>query len=262
MWRMISTIQKRIPMETGLRGKTVLVTGASRGLGFACACAFAAEGARLVLFSRDEASLQASAASIRSEFNSVIEVVAGDMAVTADVARLSEKAGAPDVLVLNCGRPPLNLREVLDETDQVRWEHAHRTQLTGGVNVLAALAPKMVARGKGRIVAITSASVKQPMPRHGLSTIFRAGLAAYLKHLANEVAASGVTVNSVCPASIGTEGFLRSFDAQKRASEVPMRRLGTPEELASAVVYLASDGAGFITGVSLQVDGGMTASLV
>lgn len=248
-------------MDTGLKGKTVVVTGASRGIGFACAHAFAAEGANLVLFSRNEDSLKAAAASIQADFDVVIDVVAGDMAETDDVDRLSARAGTPDVLVLNVGRPPLNLQEVLAETDQERWEHAHRTQLKGGVNVLVALAPKMASRQMGRIVAITSATVKQPMPRHGLSTIFRAGLTAYLKHLANEIAASGVTVNSVCPASIGTAGFLKSFDAQKRASEVPMRRLGTPDELASAVVYLASDAAGFITGVSLQVDGGMTASL-
>lgn len=249
-------------MDFGIRGRTAVVTGASRGLGLACARGLAAEGADLVLFSRGAQPLEEAAAALRSDFGSKVEPVAGDMADAGDVAQLVEKAGTPDILVLNCGRPPLNLREVLEENDAERWEHAHRTQLQGGVNVLAALAPLMVARGKGRIVAITSATVKQPMPHHGLSTIYRAGLAAYLKHLANEVAASGVTVNSVCPASIGTTGFLGSFDARERAKTVPMQRLGTPDELASAVVYLASEQAGFITGVNLQVDGGMTASLI
>lgn len=249
-------------MDTGIAGRTAIVTGASRGLGFACARALAQEGARLVLFSRSPEPLDKAAADLRSETGADVVTVAGDMTGADDVARLAAAAGTPDILVLNTGRPPLRLQEVLAETDQERWTHAHETQLKGGVQVASAIAPLMVTRGRGRIVAITSASVKQPMPHHGLSTIYRAGLTAYLKHLANETAASGVTVNMVCPGSIGTEGFLASFDVSERIKSVPVRRLGTPDELAAAVVFFASEKAGFITGASLQVDGGMNAAFV
>jgi 3-oxoacyl-[acyl-carrier protein] reductase len=115
----------------------------------------------------------------------------------------------------------------------------------------------MIARGWGRIIGITSATVKQPMTKHGLSTVFRAGLTGYLKHLANEIAATGVTVNTVCPASIGTEAMERSYDLAVRAQQVPMRRIGRPEELGAMVAFLASQHAGFTTGAAIQIDGGM-----
>ena len=152
-------------------------------------------------------------------------------------------------------------REVLDETEDERWQEAYETQLRGAIRVVGKVAPLLVARGWGRIVGITSASVKQPMVKHGLSTVFRAGLTGYLRHLANEIAASGVTVNTVCPASIGTEALGRSYDFKVRAQQVPMRRIGRPEELGAMVAFLCSDLAGFTTGAAIQVDGGMVASL-
>jgi len=121
--------------------------------------------------------------------------------------------------------------------------------------------PAIVERGWGRVVAITSASVKQPMPKHSLSTPFRAAVTGMYKHLANEIAHTGVTVNVVAPGSIGTHSLVTSYDPIKRAQSLPVKRLGRPEELAAAVAFLVSDLAGFITGVSLQVDGGMLASL-
>ena len=119
----------------------------------------------------------------------------------------------------------------------------------------------MLTKGWGRIVAITSASVKQPMQRHAISTIFRAGLTAALRHLANETVSKGITVNSVCPASVLTDNFARNHDINARTQHVPMGRLGTVEELAGTVAFLASQQAGFITGASIQVDGGMTGAL-
>ena len=252
-------------MDYDLNGKTALVTGSTRGIGFACASALAREGMRLVLFSRTEASLDAAAAQIRRDTGAHVDYVAGDMSSGSDVdrlrSRLLELGGAPDVLVLNTGRPPLNLREVLEENDEGRWEQAFQTQLKGGVQVLSKIVPLMVAKRYGRVVAITSATVKQPMPHHSLSTVFRAGLAGYLKHLANEVAPHNVTVNSVMPASIGTEGFLKSFEPSQRIKVIPLGRLGTPEECAALVAFLASKQAGFITGTSIPVDGGMISSL-
>ena len=118
----------------------------------------------------------------------------------------------------------------------------------------------MLDRGWGRVVAITSASVKQPMLNHGLSTIFRAGLTGYLKHLANEIAAKGVTVNMVCPASVVTSDRPGTYDVDERLKGIPLGRLGKPDDVAAAVAFLASDHAGFITGASLNIDGGMVAA--
>lgn len=252
-------------MDLGLSGRTVVLTGATGGIGASCAEGFAAEGCRLVLFARTAEKLGEVSEALRSKFGSDVLPVAGDMTKAADVERLAEQvksfAGVPDVLVLNTGRPPLHLREVLNETDDERWYHAHEVQLRGAVRTVSALVPLMIERGWGRVVGITSASVKQPMPHHGLSTIYRAGLAAYLKHLANEIAKTGVTVNMVAPASVGTESFLANWKSEERIKMVPMRRLGTTVELASAILYFSSVPAGFITGMNLQVDGGMTASL-
>jgi 3-oxoacyl-[acyl-carrier protein] reductase len=127
--------------------------------------------------------------------------------------------------------------------------------------------PPMLARGWGRIIAITSASVKQPMPHHCLSTVFRAGVAAYMKHLANEVASFGITVNCIAPALIdtshrtGTAAYTEA-QAEARRRMTPLGRMGTQEELAGVVTFFASRQAGFITGSTIQVDGGMTAALL
>jgi 3-oxoacyl-[acyl-carrier protein] reductase len=150
---------------------------------------------------------------------------------------------------------------VLDERENERWDGAYRTQLWGPSLVVRKVVPAIVARGWGRVIGITSASVMQPMQKHALSTIYRAGVTAMLKHLANEVARSGVTVNIVAPASIATDSLMASFAAEDRAGKLPVGRLGRPEEVAAAVAFLASEHAGFITGASLHVDGGMVAGL-
>ena len=168
--------------------------------------------------------------------------------------------GAPDILVLNTGRPPSPMRAILDENEDDRWEDAYRTQLWGAILVARGLVPGMIERGHGRVIGVTSATVKQPMKHHGLSTVFRAGLTAYLKHLANEIAPTGITVNCVCPGSIDAPGRSEA-ENESRRSRVPLGRLGRAEELAAAVAFFASADAGFITGASLHVDGGMVGSL-
>lgn len=252
-------------MNLGISRKTAIVTASSGGLGEYAARALAQEGVNLVLFARSADTLRAKAALIAQQHGVKVLPVAGDMRNAADVDRLigetQREFGDPHILVLNTGRPPVPMREVLDENEDQRWQDAYETQLRGAIRVVSKVAPLMVARGWGRIVGITSASVKQPMTKHGLSTVFRAGLTGYLRHLANEVAAKGVTVNTVCPASVGTEALTQSYDLATRAQQVPMKRIGKPEEVGATVAFLCSELAGFTTGAAIQVDGGMVASL-
>ncbi len=252
-------------MDLGIAGRVAIVTGASGGLGKATARMLSAEGVRLALFARTLRPLQKAAEEIQSQTGNEVIAVAGDMCQVQDVERLVEKVkitfGSPGILIIVTGRPP-RPRKVLEENERTRWNDAYDTCLMGAVNVISAVAPCMIEKRWGRIVSINSASVKQPMHQHGLSTIFRAGLAGYLKHLANENACHGITVNAVGPGSIGTDTFLTRPDAADRAKLLPLGRLGKPEECAAAAVFLASDLAGYITGTTLQVDGGMTLSLV
>lgn len=252
-------------MDLGIKGKTAIVTACSAGLGEAAARALAAEGVNLSMFARSADTLRAKATQIEKQHGVRVLPIDGDMRISADVDRLISETqrefGGVDILALNTGRPPVPMREVLDEDEEDRWREAYETQLWGAILVVRKVAPIMIARGWGRIIGITSASVKQPMVKHGLSTVFRAGLTGYLKHLANETAANGVTVNTICPASIGTEAMEKSYDLGVRAQQVPMRRIGRPEEFGAMVAFFASQHAGFTTGAAIQVDGGMVLAM-
>jgi 3-oxoacyl-[acyl-carrier protein] reductase len=252
-------------MDLGLAGKRAVVTGASGGLGFACSAALAAEGVDLMLFARGPDGLAAARNKLVGRYGVAVATQSGDITERADVGALAaalRESGGVDILVLNTPRPPSPMRAFLDETEDARWDEAYRNQLHGALNVLRTIAPLIVANGWGRIIAITSASVKQPMPRHAVSSVFRAGVQAALKHLANELGAQGVTVNAVAPAGIATPTFGQFHDAPARAAAIPVQRLGTPEELGAIVAFLASQSAGFLTGQVIQLDGGVTASLV
>lgn len=224
----------------------------------------AAEGVHLLLFSRDSGRLAAAQERLRAKVSVAVDSCVGDIADEADVDRLAAQAAAASVqiLVLNTPRPPSPMRDFLDETEQARWDQGYQQQLHGALLVLRKVVPAIVATGWGRVVAITSASVKQPLPRHAVSSIFRAGVQAALKHLAMEVAAHGVTVNSVAPATVITPTFGNFHDLEQRVAAVPVRRGGRPEELAAAVAFFASEHAGYITGENIQFDGGQTRALI
>jgi len=245
-------------MDLGIAGKVALVTASSQGLGKAVAQALAAEGVKLVLFSRTVESLQATAAEIEKQYNVPVLAVPGDMRCQADIERLViellQKFGGIDILVLNTGQPPKPRRDLLDEVEDAHWEEGYQTLLWGVILVTRKIVPLLLERGWGRVIAITSASVKNPMPKHGLSTVFRAGGTGYMNHLANEIVARGVTVNTVCPGSIDTNKRNSSQNAE-RLKLIPTGRFGRPEEFAATVAFLASEYAGFITGTSLHVDG-------
>jgi 3-oxoacyl-[acyl-carrier protein] reductase len=255
-------------MDLGIKNKVAVVTGASSGIGKSVAQRLAQEGCRVVLYARSPDKLKIAADDIRQQFGAEVLGVVGDLTSGEDTDRLAwevKKAfGGADILVLNTGRPPLGMREALDETDDARWEEAYRAMLWSGVLVLRKIMPMLVERGWGRVIGLTTASVKQPMKHHALSTVYRAGLAGLLKHLANENAARGVTVNMVCPASVATDSFRAywgQYGIEERLKQVPVGRFGHPDELAATVAFLASDLAGFITGESVHVDGGMIMAL-
>jgi len=250
-------------MDLGIVGKRALVTCASSGLGLAVADALAREGADLVLFARNAERLEEARSTLLGAHDVVVETVVGDMASPDDIGRLraAVRAAPVDVLVVNTPRPPSPMRDFLDEDDDDRWQTAQRDQLDAGLLVLRHVAPLVGRDGWGRIVGITSASVKEPMPRHALSTIYRAGLQAALKHLSHELGPRGVTVNSVAPATVVTPTFANFHNLERRIEATALKRAGRTEELAATVAFLASDPAGFITGQTVHVDGGRSVSL-
>ena len=256
-------------MDLGLKGKLALVTACSGGLGRTIADALAAEGANLVLFARSEEKLNELARTTAERHQVDVHAHAGSMVEAADVQRLAatlEGLGGLDVMVLLTGRPPTPLRPTLEETEQLRWDAAYRNQLSAVVEVVNGIVPLMLGREWARVLAVTSAHAKQPAIGHALSTVFRAGVTAYMKGLAAEVAHERVTVNCVAPALIDTshrtgEAAYTEEQSAHRRSLSPLGRMGTQEELAAVVAFLCSRQAGFITGTTVAVEGGMVGSL-
>ncbi|MDP1849633.1 MAG: SDR family oxidoreductase [Solirubrobacteraceae bacterium] len=235
-------------MDLGLTGRVALVTGASRGIGAAIADALEAEGARVARASRSSAYAFDSA-----------DLAAVDGLVDAVEADL----GPVDVYVANTGGPP-RFEDPL-AIPAAEWEAAHRTLVVSPMLIMRRVVPGMRSRGFGRVLAVSSSTALEPLPGLQLSTANRPGLLAAFKRLARENAGAGVTFNAVLPGRIATkriaEGYGGMDVAQEAAREqVPAARLGTPEEVAAAAVFLCSAAASYVTGQSLLVDGGLTQS--
>jgi 3-oxoacyl-[acyl-carrier protein] reductase len=249
-------------MDLGLDGRVVLVTGGSKGLGRGIAAGLVAEGARVAIASRSQERIEAAAAEIGAR-GYVFD--AGDPgAVPALLDRVEGDLGPVDVYVANTGGPPAG-PDPLAFT-RVQWEAAHRSLVLTPMAFLERLLPAMAARGFGRVVAIGSMAVLEPVDNLQLSNAHRPGLVAAFKVLARRYARDGVTLNHVHPGQIATDrmvataGSLEAAQARARES-IPSGRLGTVEELAAAAVFLCSVPAGYITGTSLLVDGGLTGSV-
>lgn len=259
-------------MDLGLRGKVALVTAASKGMGKACALGLAAEGARVAMCARREADLRAAADEVRRQTGAEVLAVPTDVTRAAEVealvARTIATFGGVDILVANAGGPP---RGTFDELTDVQFQQAFELSLLSVVRLIRAVLPSMRARRWGRILTIQSSSVKQPIPGLLLSNAVRPGVAGLLKTLAGELGRDNILLNTVCPGRIMTERFLSGArqagldQAQylaRQAADVPLGRIGTPEEFANVVVFLASERASYVTGVSLQVDGGLVRGLL
>jgi len=262
-------------MDLGLKNKVALVAASSQGLGRAVAEELAAEGAALVLCARDSRTLAETAASIAEKTNAHVLAVPADVTLAEDIKRVvdagNERFGRIDILVTNAGGPPAGRFEQL--THQ-QWEDAIRLTLLSAVELTRQVLPGMKERRWGRIINITSIAVKQPVENLLLSNSLRAGLTGFARTLANEVAPDGITVNNVLPGYTRTERLdeLAQMMAEKQGispnefrgkweKEIPMGRLGEPREFAAMVTFLASERASYVTGTSIQVDGGWIRSL-
>jgi 3-oxoacyl-[acyl-carrier protein] reductase len=248
-------------MDLHLKNKIALVCGASKGIGFAIARGLAAENARVVLCARHEAELQKAVETIR---------IAGGEAFgkTADVSdpeqiegliqACQQRFGSPDILISNAGGPPTGKAAELSDA---AWFKGYDLTLMSTVRLARAVTPAMKAKNWGRIINITSLSIKQPVPNLTLSNAFRAAVTGFAKTLSSELAAFGITVNNLGPGYTATERLQELFQdeaAKERLIQtIPAKRFGSPEEIASAAIYLASQQAAYITGQTLIVDGGV-----
>jgi len=253
-------------MDMGLRDRVALVCASSRGIGRAAAEALAAEGAKLALCARDEATLEATAAAIRATGTEVL-IVAADLGKREDVDRVMRETlaryGRLDILINNTGGPPPGRFEAHDDA---AWQAAFETLLLSVVRLTRLAIPEMRARHWGRIITVTSTSVKQPIANLVLSNSLRAAVTGLAKTLSLELAADGITVNTVAPGRILTDRLLSLYGDEETTRRtagqgVPMGRVGEPADMGNAILYLCSEQAGYVTGVTLQVDGGLIQGL-
>lgn len=258
-------------MNLGLDGKIALVTASSRGLGKAAALRLAQEGADIAICARGEDALEETADHIRQATGQHVLPIPADVSEPDAAERLVEATletfGQLDILVTNAGGPPPG--EFLDFTPE-DWEEAAELTLMSAVRLCYAAAPLMVEQGRGAILAMTSITVKQPLPNLVLSNSLRLGVTGLIKTLADELGPHGVRVNAICPGWTRTarvqqlledraerSGAALEDEAAKIAADIPLGRMGTPEEFAAVAAFLVSDAASFVNGVSLSVDGGM-----
>lgn len=263
-------------MDLGLRDKVALVTASSKGIGRAVALGLAGEGARVSICARGESALEETARFIRQQTGAEVLATTADVSTAAGVERVVEATlshfGRVDILVCNVGGPPPG---TFFDFDDAAWERAFQQILMSVVRLCRRVVPDMRRRKWGRIITITSMAVKEPRPDLILSNVFRAGVTSLVKSLSRELAPDGILVNNVMPNAVLTdrayelarrqaeaEGLTVEQVLERSAQAIPLRRIAAPEEFAQVVLFLASERAGYLTGISVPVDGGSMHSLM
>lgn len=257
-------------MDLGLEDKVAIVGGASKGIGRACAVVLGQEKAKLALCSRNGEVLEQTAQDIREATSAEVLTIPGDLyeyeTVKKLVSQAADRFGRIDILVNNTGGPPPGRAQ---DTDEEAWSIGIQGTLLYFVRMCREALPYLRRQGGGRIINILSTTVKQPIENLVLSNSLRMGVVGFTKNLADEVAKDNILINNVCPGSILTDR-LRSLVAnnakasgrtveellEEDAARIPIGRIGQPEELANLVAFLASERASYITGTTIQVDGG------
>ncbi|WP_084863477.1 SDR family oxidoreductase [Salibaculum halophilum] len=253
-------------MDYGIRGKRALVCASSKGLGRGCAEALAEAGVNLILNARGAEALEATAAEIRAAHGVEVATVAADVTTPEGQDSVIAAAAGVDILVTNAGGPPPGLWTDWDRDDFIAALDAN---MLAPIALMKALLPGMMERGWGRVVNITSQSVKSPIPVLGLSNSARAGLTGYVAGTARQVAPHGVTINNMLPGIHATDradsldkgvsesqGITMDEARAQRQATIPARRYGTAQEFGAMCAFLCSDKAGFIVGQNILLDGG------
>ena len=253
-------------MDLGIAGKRALVCASSKGLGLGCARALAGAGVDLVMNARGSEALQDAAEAIRAEFGVAVQTVAADVTTEAGQTAVIEAAGAADILFNNAGGPPPGMWTDWTRDDFLK---ALEANMLTPIAFIKALVPGMMERGWGRVINITSQSVKAPIPVLGLSNSARAGLTGYVAGTSRQVASSGVTINNLLPGSHDTarrhdidemiarkQGIPVEEATRQVWAEIPAGRYGTTEEFGATCAFLCSQFAGFIVGQNILLDGG------
>lgn len=248
-------------MDLGLEGKNAFIGASSQGLGKSVAVELAKEGANVVINGRDVKTLQSTKEEIQSFSKGKVLMVAGDLSNPTQRAEVIQTVLSEfkylDILVTNTGGPPSGKFESLDQKD---WDQTYELLLGSAVDLIRSFLPGMKNQPWGRIIAITSQAVKQPVENLILSNSVRASVVGLIKTLASELGEHNITVNNVMPGYTQTnrlKNLIKSNPDFKNAiEEIPLKRFGNPEEFAAAVTFLASERASYITGTSLAVDGG------
>lgn len=253
-------------MDLGIKGKRALVCASSKGLGLGCATALAEAGVNLVMNARGAEALEAAAAELRTTYGVDVVTVAADVATEEGRAALLDAAGDVDILVNNAGGPPPGLWSDWERDDFIAALDAN---MLAPIALMKALLPGMIDKGWGRVVNITSGSVKAPIPQLGLSNSARAGLTGYVAGTARQVAPHGVAINNMLPGIHATDratsldtavceaqGIDMAAAQAQREATIPARRYGTASEFGAMCAFLCSQHAGFMIGQNIVLDGG------
>jgi 3-oxoacyl-[acyl-carrier protein] reductase len=259
-------------VDLGLKGKVAMVAGASRGLGYAVAESLAREGARVSIASREEQAIKAAAARMGGDVLAVAVDVRSADAIRRWAVETEQRFGGVDLLFTNSGGPPAGAAIAFDDA---AWQDAAELLLFSTLRMVRAAVPLMQARGGGAILMSTSSSVKEPISNLGLSTVLRASVSALAKTLAIELAPSKIRVNQIIPGRVDTDrvrqldqiaatkqGITPEQAKQKSEMAIPLGRYGVTGEFGRVGAFLLSDAASYITGATVQVDGGMIKSVL